>query len=79
MSMRLSLPEIKWFCNEYQSGRTLDEISVDTGFSKQNIKRALAEGNLIYLTWYKTSEEDAILKYLRRHKITSLNQVRQYI
>lgn len=79
MAVKLTQPEINWFKQEYENGRTLDEISVDTGFSKQNIKRALAEAGLMYLSWYKTNEEDKILKYLRGKDITKLNQLVIYL
>lgn len=79
MAVKLTQPEINWFKQEYENGRTLDEISVDTGFSKQNIKRALAEAGLMYLSWYKTNEEDKILKYLRNKDITKLNQLVIYL
>ena len=49
---------IQWFCQEYKNGRTVEEMAVDNGWSKQNVKRALAEGQLMYLSWYKTREED---------------------
>lgn len=79
MAVKLTQPEINWFKQEYENGRTLDEISIDTGFSKQNIKRALAEAGLMYLSWYKTNEEDKILKYLRGKDITKLNQLVIYL
>lgn len=79
MAVKLTQPEINWFKQEYENGRTLDEISIDTGFSKQNIKRALAEAGLMYLSWYKTNEEDKILKYLRNKDITKLNQLVIYL
>lgn len=77
--MRITQSEINWFCQELQSGRTIEEMAIDTGWSKQNVKRALAEGGLLYLQWHKTKEEDHILKYLRSIGITSLNQLKQAI
>lgn len=69
MAIKLTKPEINWFEQEYQNGRTIEEMAIDTGFSKQNVKRALAEAGLIYLSWYKTNEEDKILKFLRSKNI----------
>ena len=68
---------IQWFCQEYKNGRTVEEMAVDNGWSKQNIKRALAEGQLMYLSWYKTREEDSMLKYLKDIGITSARDLRE--
>ena len=68
---------IQWFCQEYKNGRTVEEMAVDNGWSKQNVKRALAEGQLMYLSWYKTHEEDSMLKYLKELGITSASDLRE--
>ena len=68
---------IQWFCQEYKNGRTVEEMAVDNGWSKQNVKRALAEGQLMYLSWYKTYEEDSMLKYLKDIGITSASDLRE--
>ena len=68
---------IQWFCQEYKNRRTVEEMAVDTGWSKQNVKRALAEGQLMYLSWYKTHEEDSMLKYLKDIGITSASDLRE--
>ena len=68
---------IQWFCQEYKNGRTVEEMAVDNGWSKQNIKRALAEGQLMHLSWYKTREEDSMLKYLKDIGITSARDLRE--
>ena len=68
---------IQWFCQEYKNGRTVEEMAVDNGWSKQNVKRALAEGQLMYLSWYKTHEEDSMLKYLKDIGITSASDLRE--
>ena len=68
---------IQWFCQEYKNGRTVEEMAVDNGWSKQNVKRALAEGQLMYLSWYKTREEDSMLKYLKDIGITSARDLRE--
>ena len=68
---------IQWFCQEYKNGRTVEEMAVDNGWSKQNVKRALAEGQLMYLSWYKTHEEDSMLKYLKDIGITSVRDLRE--
>lgn len=75
MAIRISTPEINWFASEYNNGRTIEEMSIDTGFSKQNVKRALAEAGIYYLTWYKTKEEDNMLKYLRSKNISNKEQL----
>ena len=68
---------IQWFCQEYKKGRTVEEMAVDNGWSKQNVKRALAEGQLMYLSWYKTHEEDSMLKFLKEIGITSARDLRE--
>lgn len=68
---------IQWFCQEYKNGRTVEEMAVDNGWSKQNVKRALAEGQLMYLSWYKTYEEDSMLKFLKEIGITSARDLRE--
>ena len=74
---QIDKPSIQCFCQEYQAGRTVEEMSIDTGWSKQNIKRALAEGQLMYLSWYKTHEEDSMLKFLKEIGITSARDLRE--
>ena len=74
---QIDKPAINWFTQQYQAGRTVEEMSIDTGWSKQNIKRALAEGQLMYLSWYKTHEEDSMLKFLKEIGITSARDLRE--
>ncbi|MFC0819755.1 hypothetical protein [Moraxella marmotae] len=68
--MKLNPQEIAWIASEYQAGRTLQEIAIDTGMSTQNVKRALAEAGLLNLSWYKTKEEQLMLEYLTQLGIT---------
>ena len=75
MSIKIDSLALDWIHNEYQSGRTIEEISIDTGMSKQNIKRALAECGELSLSWYKTVEENAILDYLKAKGITTTDQL----
>ena len=74
---QIDKPAINWFTQQYQAGRTVEEMSIDTGWSKQNVKRALAEGKLMYLSWYKTSEEDSMLKFLKDIGITSARDLQE--
>jgi len=74
---QIDKPAINWFTQQYQAGRTVEEMSIDTGWSKQNIKRALAEGQLMYLSWYKTNEEDSMLKFLKEIGITSARDLQE--
>ena len=74
---QIDKPAINWFTQQYQAGRTVEEMSIDAGWSKQNVKRALAEGQLMYLSWYKTREEDSMLKYLKDIGITSARDLRE--
>ena len=75
MSIKIDPLALDWIRNEYQSGRTIEEISVDTGMSNQNVKRALAERGELSLSWYKTVEENAILDYLKANGITNVKQL----
>ncbi|WP_395143729.1 hypothetical protein ACF3NV_07740 [Moraxella atlantae] len=72
---QITPPAIKWFKQEYEAGRTIEEMSIDTGWSKQNVKRALAEAGIMYLSWYKTANENELLKFLYSKGITRLDQV----
>ena len=74
---QIDMPAINWFTQQYQAGRTVEEMSIDAGWSKQNVKRALAEGGVMYLSWYKTREEDSMLKYLKDIGITSARDLRE--
>lgn len=79
---QLDTPAINWFCQQFKQSQfekeneKIDDLAFHTGWSKQNVKRALAEGGLLYLTWHKTSEEDAMLKFLRQKNITTFAQLR---
>lgn len=61
--------------SEFQSGRTIEEISLDTGKSIKTIKRYLAEAGILNLSWHKTREENNIINYLKDKGITKLNQI----
>ena len=75
MSIKLDSESLDWIQYEYQSGRTIEEISVDTGMSKQNVKRALAEQGELSLSWYKTVEENNMMNYLKSKDITNVKQL----
>lgn len=79
MAIRLNQSEINWFKDEYLNGRTIDEMAIDTGFSKQNVKRALAEADILNLSWYKTKKENELLMYLRSKDITSLTKLKELL
>lgn len=71
----MNAQDIQWVRDEYLAGRTIDEISIDTGKSVKTIKRYLAEAGVLNLSWHKTREEDSILKYLKSKNITKLYQL----
>ncbi|AKG07795.1 hypothetical protein AAX06_06075 [Moraxella bovoculi] len=73
--MTVNAQDIQWVRNEYLAGRTIDEISIDTGKSVKTIKRYLAEAGVLNLSWHKTKEENNILKYLKSKNITKLYQL----
>lgn len=79
MAVNIELQMIQAIANEYQSGRTVEEISIDSGIGKNNVKRALCEANLMSLTWYKTEEECNILKHLESLGITTLQELKDAI
>lgn len=72
MALKMTQNEINWIVNEYNLGRSIEEISVDTGASRQNIKRALAEAGILNLSWYKTKKEQEMLNFLYSKGITSV-------
>ncbi|WP_227503333.1 hypothetical protein [Moraxella bovoculi] len=71
----MNAQDIQWVRDEYLAGRTIDEISIDTGKSVKTIKRYLAEAGVLNLSWHKTREENSILKYLKSKNITKLYQL----
>ena len=73
--MTVKAQDIQWVKDEFQAGRTVEEISLDTGKSIKTIKRYLAEANILNLSWHKTREENNILKYLKGKGITKLTQL----
>ncbi|AKG13492.1 hypothetical protein AAX11_04975 [Moraxella bovoculi] len=73
--MTMNAQDIQWVRDEYLAGRTIDEISIDTGKSVKTIKRYLAEAGVLNLSWHKTREENSILKYLKSKNITKLYQL----
>lgn len=77
--MKLTQAEIHWICNEYKLGQSVDEIHVNTGVSASQIRRALAEGGLITLSWYKTKEEYQMLEYLYFQGITNLSELKEAV
>lgn len=79
MAVNIDPNMIQAIANEYQNGRTIEEISIDSGIGKNNVKRALCEANLMSLSWYKTQEEDNILLYLDSIGITTLQDLKDVI
>lgn len=76
MTIRLTKPEIDWIKQEYEADRTVAEIAIDTGYSKSNIKRALAEAGIMSLDWYKTNNEISMLNYLASKGIHTIDDLR---
>lgn len=79
MSIRLTQAEIQWIKQEYEAGSTVQDIAFDTGMSVSNVKRALAEANVLTLSWYKTNEENAILEYLKQNNVTTLEELKSWV
>lgn len=79
MAVKLHPQMIQDIASEYQAGRTIEQISIDSGIGKNNVKRALCEANLLSLSWYKTEEEDSILVYLETKGINTLQGLQDVI
>lgn len=79
MTIQLNQQEINWIASEFKNDRSISEISVDTGMSVSNVKRALAEAGLLNLNWYKTVNEIAMLNYLKGMGIHNLEQLRSIL
>ena len=79
MSIRLTQAEIQWIKQEYEAGNTVQDIAIDTGMSVSNVKRALAEAGLMYLSWYKTNTEIAMLEYLKQNNVTTLEELKLWV
>ena len=77
MTVRLTPDEIDYIANAFESNFTVEEISIETNIGTQNVKRALCEAGLMKLDWYKSSEEIAILNYLKAMGIVNLKQLRE--
>lgn len=77
--IKLNKAEIDWIKSEFESGQTVTEISVNTGISRSNIKRALAEAGIVKLSWYKTHEENSILNLLHSKGIHTTNQLQSLL
>ena len=73
--MTVKAQDIQWVKDEFLAGRTVEEISIDTGKSIKTIKRYLAEAGVLKLSWHKTKEENDIINYLKAKGITKLNQI----
>lgn len=73
--MRLNQPQIDWIVLNYNQGRTIEELTLDTGRSEATIKRALSEAGVMDLSWHKSAEQHRMLQYLRTKNITNLTQL----
>lgn len=73
--MTVKAQDIQWVKDEFLEGRTVEEISIDTGKSIKTIKRYLAEAGILNLSWHKTREENNILNYLKAKDINKLTQL----
>ena len=47
--------------------------------SVSNVKRALAEGGVLTLSWYKTNEENDMLEYLKQNNVTTLQELKLWV
>ena len=79
MTVKLNKDEINYIARAYLSNYTIEEISVETGVGKQNVKRALCEAGVLTLSWYKTNEENAMLEYLKQNNVTTLQELKLWV
>lgn len=77
--MNINSKEINAIAELFKSGKTVAQIAEHKNMSRQNIKRALAEAGLMTLSWYKTSNEIAMLNYLRGMGINNLIELRKVL
>jgi predicted transcriptional regulator len=61
-----------------KDGLTYEEISSRFSITVQAVKRALADMNVIDLSWYKTDAQHELLTLLRMSGITSMSELRKY-
>lgn len=73
--MRLNAPQIEWIVQNYNQGRTIEELTLDTGRSEATIKRALSEAGVMDLSWHKSAEQHRMLQYLRTKSVVNLTQL----
>lgn len=68
-----------WISQHFQAGMELDDIALSTGRNIQRIKRSLADTGDIYLSWYKTPQENTLLLHLRELNIKTVEDYQSYI
>lgn len=74
-NMRLNNEQIQWIVDNFNFGREIEELSLDTGLSQASIKRALSEAGVIDLSWHKSQAQHELLTYLRTKGITSVKHL----
>ena len=79
MTVKLNKDEINYIARAYLSNYTIEEISIETGVGSQNVKRALCEAGLMKVDWYKSSEEIAMLEYLKQNNVTTLQELKLWV
>lgn len=73
--MKLDNKAIEWIKQEFIVGRTFEEIALDTGWSVQTVKRALAESHTIQLSWHKSKAQHKLLSHLSSKGIHTLEDL----
>lgn len=76
--MKLTQKEKEFIANEYHIHQDFSEIAFDTGLTVQAVKRALAEMQVITLSWHKTPIEHALLTLLSQNNIQSVTDLMKY-
>ena len=76
--MTLDKQALLWIKQEFEAGRTAEEIALDTGYSKPTVKRALAEQGVLNLSWHKSKAQHELLTYLERSNIKCVEDLTPY-
>lgn len=76
--MKLTLKEKQFIANEYHINQDFNDIAFTTGLTVQAVKRALADMQVITLSWHKTPVEHALLILLSQNNINTVSDLMKY-
>lgn len=76
--MKLTQKEKEFIAAEYASGDSFEDIAFTTGLTVQAVKRALADMQVIDLSWHKAKHQHDLLTLLRENGIHTVSDIRKY-